>query len=317
MKHIFGLLLFMVSQIMIAQKGEVIVKVIPNNNSFEIGEQLKLHVIVVGVSNKLRSKVIVAVNNDTILYNANSQEVVYTQRTMTLGDSLKWDVAIQYPISKKEVVHQTFSGYYRVKSKQISKYSALVIYKGCKNAIDFPLNTCDGGTANNIKATGATILKREYNHLEFEPTAPFVSFSLQDSDTTMHRQKIKVARIPSPEVFLKADGRRISKNMLSRGINLKELPYKVEVVVKFSDGFSNAHLEDSKLRIYKMDVVCVRDKRPVKTLHLRNGTFAPRSLNPEPGDRFIVEIIKVKRTKYDGTHPNMRLRNRLLTIPVK
>lgn len=220
----------------------------------------------------------------------------------------------------KEVEYpETFEYFVAKPVLQVQSASVAALYEQCGNVLQINCPALGSDYTPSFAAQGASVRKGAKTGqvtIIPSPGSKGVSLTVSSSGTPLGVEKFKVRPVPMPSIVVYVKGRPAD---LKNGI---APPRNMELRATISDDYFKNNLKrDAKYRPSAGQVMLVRGRRPVGgAIPVSGGKVSMGSLasKARPGDRILVEVTNVQRSRYAGGVQNIKLKGLqgLVVVPL-
>jgi gliding motility-associated protein GldM len=188
------------------------------------------------------------------------------------------------------------------------------LYRNCGNKLNIQVPALGNAYNPSISAEGARVINGQgRGAVIVVPSGTNVSLKVNSNGNYIGEEKFRVKPIPLPKIEVKINGQAFDpivgvSAQSARMINVKAIADR---------DFKASNPEDSYYQITEWKAYLRKGKNPraTKTYDQENGAVNQLGL-PDPGDRIVVEIIKVRRRTYTGAWEDVNISREYTQIPL-
>jgi gliding motility-associated protein GldM len=188
------------------------------------------------------------------------------------------------------------------------------LYRNCGNKLNVQVPALGNDYNPVISAEGARVINgQQRGAVIVVPSGTNVSLKVNSNGNHIGEEKFRVKPIPLPKIEVKVNGQAFDpivgvSAQSTRMINVKAIADR---------DFKASNPEDSYYQITEWKAYLRKGKNPkaTKTYDQENGAVNQLGL-PDPGDRIVVEIIKVRRRTYTGAWEDVNISREYTQIPL-
>ncbi len=233
--------------------------------------------------------------------------------------SWKGKIIMKDGAGEEKTYTETFEYFVAKPVLQVQSSAVAALYEQCGNALQINCPALGADYSPSFSASGAQVRKgAKKGAVIIIPNAGAkgVSLTVRSGNSTLGVEKFKVRPVPKPRIVVYVKGRPAD---LKQGI---APPRSIKVKAEITDTYFKTNLpRDSKYRASAGKVQLVRGRRPVGGAVSINGSnvkLGGMAQAAKPGDRILVEVTNVQRSRYAGGAQNIRLRglDGLVVVPL-
>lgn len=199
---------------------------------------------------------------------------------------------------------------------QVQSASISALYKDCGNQLNIQVPALGSSYNPSFSAPGAKVIKnaKKKGYITVIPTAANINLTVSSGGSKIGTEKFKVQLVPKPDVVAYYKGKPVD---MKRGI--KGCPRSIDMRAIAENNFKQQLPKDARFKVTKWEATLVRGRRPVmpkKSFTSGKGNFAPFVQAAKPGDRIMIEVLKVKRLNYQNRKLDVKIPTTIINIPL-
>ena len=227
-------------------------------------------------------------------------------------------VTIPHPVTGADTTFELVEKYYVAKPViQVQSASISSLYKDCGNELNIQVpalganyNPSFGGS------TGAKVIKnpKKKGYITVIPSAATVKLKVASGGTPIGTESFKVRLVPKPDIVAYYKGKPVN---LKTGV--KGCPRNIEMRAIPESNFAAQMKKDARFKVTKWEATLVRGRRPVqpkKSFSSGKGALTSFVSAAKPGDRIMIEVLKVKRLNYQNRKLDVKIPATIINIPL-
>lgn len=220
---------------------------------------------------------------------------------------------------EEQKYEETFEYFVAKPVLQVQSASVAALYEQCGNVLQINCPALGSDYAPKFSATGASVrpgAKSGQVVIIPSPGSKGINLTVSSGGTPLGVEKFKVRPVPKPSIVVYVKGRPAD---LKNGI---APPRNMELRATISDDYFKSNLKkDANYRPSAGQVMLVRGRRPVGgAIPVTGGQVSMGTLasTARPGDRILVEVTNVQRSRYSGGVQNIKLQGLegLVVVPL-
>jgi gliding motility-associated protein GldM len=188
------------------------------------------------------------------------------------------------------------------------------LYRNCGNKLNIQVPAL-GNTYNPvINAEGAKVINGQAKgSVIVVPAGTSVNLKVNSNGNYIGEERFRVKPIPLPEFEVKVNGQIFDEVI---GVPAQSIRM-INLKAKADRDFRETNPEDSYYQIIEWKGYLRRGKNAKTTKIFDQENEAVSQLGqPDPGDRIVVEITKVRRRTFTGGWEEVNMRNEIFQIPL-
>lgn len=226
-------------------------------------------------------------------------------------------ITIPHPVTGADTTFELIEKYFVTRPViQVQSASISSLYKDCGNELNIQVPALGASYNPSFSATGAKVIKnpKKKGYITVIPSAATVSLGVSSGGSKIGTEKFKVRLVPKPDIVAYYKGKPAN---LKTGI--KGCPRSLDIRAIPESNFASQMKKDARFKVTKWEATLVRGRRPVlpkKTFSSGKGALAAFVSSAKPGDRILVEVLKVKRLNYQNRKLSVNIPATIINIPL-
>lgn len=183
---------------------------------------------------------------------------------------------------------------------QVQSASVQSLYRNCGNKLNISVPALGASYHPSFRVQGAAILTEgRPGAVTLVPTGTQVNVAVNNNGSFLGEENFGVKLVPLPSIEVKVNNRRVPPlegvaASAARTMTIRAIP---------ETNFAQALPADANFFVSEGLITLAKGKKKKGEMRITNGqgiSLTPLAQLMEPGDRLIVEIIKVKRKNFRG-----------------
>ncbi len=173
------------------------------------------------------------------------------------------------------------------------------LYLGCANKLSVQSASLGALWAPNFTAEGAEIINSgTKGKFTIVPNKANVVLTVSNGGAVLGTNPFRVQLVPKPTLEVRVNNAPLDEK---RGI-AASAARSIQVVAISDPSFKNFSPDDANFRVSEIRVFLARGARPVGSPIVLNGggSISGLAQQAQPGDRYVVEVVKVERRNFKG-----------------
>ncbi|WP_221390508.1 gliding motility protein GldM [Dyadobacter sp. NIV53] len=213
--------------------------------------------------------------------------------------SLTGEIRITTPAGKDTTYRMT-QEYFVVKpSYQIETGTLPPLYLGCANKLSIQSPALGALWAPSFSTDGGEIINSgEKGKFTIVPSKSSLNITVSNGGSVLGSDPFRVNRVPKPTLEIRVNGavfdeRKGTPASGARSIQVAAIP---------DESFKNFSPADARFRVAQIEVSLARGNRRIGgvTMNGAGGSISSLAQQAQPGDRYVVTVIKVERQNFKG-----------------
>lgn len=229
----------------------------------------------------------------------------------------KGEITIPKPTGGGDTTFQLVEEYIVTKPViQVQSASISALYKDCGNELNIQVPALGAAYDPRFTASGAKVIKnpKKKGYITVIPSAANVNLTVSSGGSKIGVEKFKVRLVPKPDLVAYYKGKPVD---LKRGV--KGCPRSIDMRAIAESNFKSQMPKDARFKVTKWEASLVRGRRlvmPKKTFTSGKGALSAFVSAAKPGDRIMLEVLKVKRLNYQKRQLDVKIPATIINIPL-
>lgn len=202
--------------------------------------------------------------------------------------------------SGRDTVYRMTQDYFVVKpSYEIETGTLPPLYLGCANKLSIQSAALGALWAPNFSTDGGEIIPSgQKGKFTIVPNRAQLNITVSNAGSVLGTSPFRVNRVPKPSLEVRVNGspfdeRKGAPASGARSIQIAAIP---------DESFKNFSPEDARYRVSQIEVSLARGPRRIAgvTLNGGGGSISSLAQQAQPGDRYVISILKVERQNFKG-----------------
>ncbi|MHA4738304.1 type IX secretion system motor protein PorM/GldM [Dyadobacter sp. MSC1_007] len=218
--------------------------------------------------------------------------------------------------SGRDTTYTMNQEYFVVKpSYQIETGTLPPLYLGCANKLSIQSPALGPLWAPSFSTDGGEIIPSgQKGKFTIVPSKAQLNITVSNAGSVLGSEPFRVNKVPKPSLEVRVNGatfdeRRGSPASSTRSINVIAVP---------DESFKNFSPEDAKFRVAQVEISLARGTRRIAgvTLNGGGGSISSLAQQAQPGDRYVITVLKVERQNFKGAVNEVEMGNQYRTVPL-
>lgn len=218
--------------------------------------------------------------------------------------------------SGRDTTYNLRQEYFVVKpSYQIETGTLPPLYLGCANKLSIQSAALGALWAPNFSAEGAEIINSgTKGKFTIVPSRASITLTVSNQGSVLGTEAFRVRLVPKPSLEIRVNGAPLDEK---RGI-AATAARSIQVLAISDESFKTFSPEDARFRVSQIQVSLARGNRRVGNPVMLNGggSISGLAQQAQPGDRYLVEILKVERQNFKGAVSDVEMGNQNRMVPL-
>jgi gliding motility-associated protein GldM len=218
--------------------------------------------------------------------------------------------------SGKDTTYNLKQEYFVVKpTYEIETGTMPPLYLGCANKLSIQSAALGALWAPSITADGAEIINSgTKGKITVVPSKANVTLTVSNQGAVLGTNPFRVQLVPKPTLEVRVNGAPLDEK---RGI-AASAARSVQVVAVSDPSFKNFSPDDANFRVSEIQVSLARGTRRVgnPVVLSGGGSISGLAQQAQPGDRYLIEILKVERRNFKGNISEVEMGNQNRIVPL-
>ncbi|GGB91723.1 type IX secretion system motor protein PorM/GldM [Dyadobacter sediminis] len=206
--------------------------------------------------------------------------------------------------------------YFVVKpSYQIETGTLPPLYLGCANKLSIQSPALGALWAPNFSTDGGEIIPSgQKGKFTIVPNRAQLNITVSNAGNVLGSEPFRVNRVPKPSLEIRVNGAAFDERKGAPASGARS----IQVVAVADESFRNFSPEDAKFRVSQVEISLARGARRINgvTLNGGGGSISSLAQQAQPGDRYVVSILKVERQNFKGAVSEVEMGNQTRTVPL-
>lgn len=221
---------------------------------------------------------------------------------------LSGQITIPTP-SGRDTTYNMKQEYFVVKpSYQIETGTLPPLYFGCANKLSIQSPALGALWAPSFSTDGGEIIPSgEKGKFTIVPNKASLNITVSNGGNVLGSDPFRVNRVPKPSLEVRVNGAVFDerKGVAAAGAR------SIQVIAVPDESFKNFSPQDARFRVSQIEVNLARGNRRVNgvTLSGGGGSISGLAQQAQPGDRYVISILKVERQNFKGAISEVEMGN--------
>lgn len=228
---------------------------------------------------------------------------------------LRGQITIPTP-SGKDTTYNMVQEYFVVKpSYQIETGTLPPLYLGCANKLSIQSPALGPLWAPNFSTDGGEIIPSgQKGKFTIVPNKASLNITVSNAGNVLGSEPFRVNRVPKPSLEIRVNGAAFDERRGAPASGTRS----IQVIAVPDESFKNFSPEDAKFRVSQVEISLARGARRINGVQLNGGGGSISSLasQAQPGDRYVISILKVERQNFKGAVSEVEMGNQTRTVPL-
>ena len=202
--------------------------------------------------------------------------------------------------SGRDTTYRMTQEYFVVKpTYEIETGTLPPLYLGCANKLSIQSPALGALWAPNFSTDGGEIiLSGQKGKFTIVPNKAQLNITVSNAGNVLGSSPFRVNRVPKPSLEVRVNGavfdeRKGAPASGARSITITAIP---------DESFKNFSPEDARYRVSQVEISLARGVRRIGgvTLNGGGGSISSLAQQAQPGDRYVISILKVERQNFKG-----------------
>jgi hypothetical protein len=135
---------------------------------------------------------------------------------------------------------------------------------------------------------------------------------VSNAGNVLGSEPFKVNRVPKPSLEVRVNGAVFDERRGAPASGARS----IQIVAVPDESFKNFSPEDAKFRVSQVEISLARGTRRINgvTLNGGGGSISSLAQQAQPGDRYVIQILKVERQNFKGAVSEVEMGNQTRTV---
>lgn len=225
---------------------------------------------------------------------------------------LQGKITIPTP-SGRDTTYTMTQEYFVVKpSYQIETGTLPPLYLGCANKLSIQSPALGPLWAPNFSTDGGEIIQSgQKGKFTIVPNKAQLNITVSNAGNVLGSEPFRVNKVPKPSLEVRVNGAPFDER---RGA-AASATRSIQVIAVPDESFKNFSPEDAKFRVSQIEVSLARGTRRISGLTLPGGgSISSLAQQAQPGDRYVITILKVERQNFKGAVNEVEMGNQFRQV---
>jgi gliding motility-associated protein GldM len=216
--------------------------------------------------------------------------------------------------SGKDTTYTMNQEYFVVKpTYQIETGTLPPLYLGCANKLSIQSPALGALWAPSFTTDGGEIIQSgQKGKFTIVPNRAQLNITVSNGGNVLGSEPFRVNKVPKPSLEVRVNGAPFDERRGAPASGTRS----IQVVAVPDESFKNFSPEDAKFRVAEVEVSLARGTRRINGVTLRGGGGSISSLaqQAQPGDRYVITILKVERQNFKGAVNEVEMGNQFRQV---
>ncbi|TLU99044.1 type IX secretion system motor protein PorM/GldM [Dyadobacter luticola] len=226
---------------------------------------------------------------------------------------LQGKITIPTP-SGRDTTYSMSQEYFVVKpSYQIETGTLPPLYLGCANKLSIQSPALGALWAPNFTTDGGEIIASgQKGKFTIVPNKAQLNINVFNAGNQLGSEPFRVNKVPKPSIEVRVNGATFDERRGAPASGTRS----IQVIAVPDESFKNFSPEDAKFRVSQIEVSLARGTRRINGVTLSGGGGSISSLaqQAQPGDRYVITILKVERQNFKGAVNEVEMGNQIRSV---
>ncbi|WP_084165855.1 type IX secretion system motor protein PorM/GldM [Dyadobacter crusticola] len=202
--------------------------------------------------------------------------------------------------SGRDTTYTMNQEYFVVKpTYQIETGTLPPLYFGCANKLSIQSPALGALWAPTFSTDGGEIIPSgQKGKFTIVPNRAQLNITVSNAGNVLGSEPFRVNRVPKPSLEVRVNGAPFDERKGAPATGARS----IQVVAIPDESFKNFSPEDARFRVSQIEVSLARGSRRINgvTLSGSGGSISSLAQQAQPGDRYVISILKVERQNFKG-----------------
>jgi gliding motility-associated protein GldM len=204
--------------------------------------------------------------------------------------------------------------YFVVKpSYQIETGTLPPLYLGCANKLSIQSPALGPLWAPSFSTDGGEIINSgQKGKFTIVPSKAQLNITVSNAGSVLGSEPFRVNKVPKPSLEVRVNGAVFDERRGAPASGTRS----IQVVAVPDESFKNFSPDDAKFRVAQVEVSLARGNRRISgvTLNGGGGSISSLAQQAQPGDRYVITILKVERQNFKGAVNDVEMGNQFRQV---
>ncbi|WP_255711439.1 type IX secretion system motor protein PorM/GldM [Dyadobacter chenhuakuii] len=211
--------------------------------------------------------------------------------------------------SGRDTTYTMNQEYFVVKpSYQIETGTLPPLYLGCANKLSIQSPALGPLWAPSFSTDGGEIIQSgQKGKFTIVPNKAQLNITVSNAGNVLGSEPFRVNKVPKPSLEVRVNGAVFDERKGAPASGARS----IQVIAVPDESFKNFSPEDAKFRVSQVEVSLARGNRRIGgvTLNGGGGSISSLAQQAQPGDRYVISILKVERQNFKGAVNEVEMGN--------
>ena len=216
--------------------------------------------------------------------------------------------------SGKDTTYTMNQEYFVVKpTYQIETGTLPPLYLGCANKLSIQSPALGALWAPSFTTDGGEIIQSgQKGKFTIVPNRAQLNITVSNGGNVLGSEPFRVNKVPKPSLEVRVNGAPFDERRGAPASGTRS----IQVVAIPDESFKNFSPEDAKFRVAEVEVSLARGTRRINGVTLKGGGGSISSLaqQAQPGDRYVITVLKVERQNFKGAVNEVEMGNQFRQV---
>ncbi|MET7256487.1 gliding motility protein GldM [Dyadobacter fermentans] len=226
---------------------------------------------------------------------------------------LRGQITIPTP-SGKDTTYNMVQEYFVVKpSYQIETGTLPPLYLGCANKLSIQSPALGALWAPSFSTDGGEIINSgQKGKFTIVPSKSSLNITVSNAGNVLGSEPFKVNRVPKPSLEVRVNGAAYDERRGAPASGARS----IQVIAVPDESFKNFSPEDAKFRVSQVEISLARGNRRIGGVQLNGGggSISTLAQQAQPGDRYVISVMKVERQNFKGAVSEVEMGNQIRQV---
>ncbi|TDE16683.1 type IX secretion system motor protein PorM/GldM [Dyadobacter psychrotolerans] len=216
--------------------------------------------------------------------------------------------------SGRDTTYNMKQEYFVVKpTYQVETGTLPPLYLGCANKLSIQSPALGALWAPSFSTDGGEIINSgQKGKFTIVPNKAQLNITVSNGGNVLGSEPFRVNRVPKPSLEVRVNGVVLDerKGVPATGAR------SIQVVAVADESFRNFSPQDAKFRVSQIQVSLARGSRRIgNPISLGGGgSLSSLAQQAQPGDRYVIEVLKVERQNFKGAVNEVEMGNKYIPV---
>ncbi|WAC12115.1 type IX secretion system motor protein PorM/GldM [Dyadobacter pollutisoli] len=216
--------------------------------------------------------------------------------------------------SGRDTTYTMNQDYFVVKpSYQIETGTLPPLYLGCANKLSIQSPALGPLWAPSFSTDGGEIINSgQKGKFTIVPSKAQLNITVSNAGSVLGSEPFRVNKVPKPSLEVRVNGAVFDERRGAPASGTRS----IQVIAVPDESFKNFSPEDAKFRVAQVEISLARGTRRITgvTLNGGGGSISSLAQQAQPGDRYVITILKVERQNFKGAVNEVEMGNQFRQV---